>query len=212
MTSFIVWRFTGAAWEMFHHPLGDIGEFAGEQSRTEVLCEQSCHVLVFGVGPEAIEETDVTATGCDDNGDVCRFFSGTNWNGCNRQSESRGRTVVDMNGICILLTFQWLEWIVGSAQAQQWHRNLMQFVMQRSLIVIVVNVFETEMLAREIGVELFDCLALEHLVHVDVFVLVEYLAGAECVAQAGGQVLAQHTVQIGLFDALAACRVEANMQ
>lgn len=69
----------------------------------------------------------------------------------------------------------------------------------------MIDIFESEVLACETHVELFNGFALQHLGHVDLLALVEHFALDQRIAQAAGQVLAEHTVQIGFLDAFATC-------
>lgn len=67
----------------------------------------------------------------------------------------------------------------------------MQFIMQCGLVIIMVDIFEAEMFARETDVELLDRSTLQHLIHIDMlmFTFVKYLALDERVAETSGQML-----------------------
>lgn len=69
--------------EIHQHSNGGFLEIAiVMQGGAEILAKQTGHILVLGIGPGTLQETDMTAPGGDGNGHVCRMLRLRDRNGC----------------------------------------------------------------------------------------------------------------------------------
>lgn len=103
----------------------------------KILGKYATHILILGRWPPALEETNVAATCGNYNCHMCTLI---------------GR----LNGYGV----QWLKWIIRCAQTKQRHTNVIQFIVQRGIRIIIIHMGIAKLLGRKQLVELLDGLAL----------------------------------------------------